>query len=574
MDEPAELHPLAQAAIDAHETLAPKLAEAKKQHVTDVLHQLEADLAPLIGPIVQRVLDSPDASAELKELLAEAGTPAHQFGSLVVGFAIGAVIGPALGAALDPEIEGIRKAAWEKNPSRVVSPDVAAAGVLKGVFDEATGAGLAAFSGYNQVQFDHLVQAAGQSIGLAEALLLFRRGQIDAARLRAIVQYSNINPKFYDLPVLLQYGPPPAGEVIAGYLKGHRTPAQAAEGLAHAGIDPVNLEWMRASAGRPYGIEQALHLLNRQEIDEARVRQVVAQSDINTDYTDDILKLRHYFPPPRSIVPMLRGHAIDEGQARQLLGYYGVGEPWATAFVKEAQHTSSTTVKELSSSQVTRMYEARLIDRPTANARLTALNYSPADATLLLDFADDARHEQLLQATIRKVGTLYVAHRLSLTDAGAALNQAGVPIAAQHDLFHLWDIQRTATSHVPTPSMVVGAGRRQEITPAEVKLRLNQLGIANADLAIFVADGYPPTHLLEAQAAAHAVVAGLAAWPAASGGPVVAPKRLTVVQIAQLYTAGTIGTAEAHTDLMTLGYTSATATQLISTFTPPKVPKA
>lgn len=575
------MHPLAQAQIDAHEHLAPQIAAAQKAHLVDVLEHFESDIAPLVAPFVQSVVDDPDTPDHIKALLAPLTAPQHFGESIIIGIAVGSILSPVLTAIFDPVLVELAKHQWELavgGPSirplggRPVSPDLLAAAALKGVITEQDGASQASQSGTSADAFRTMFETAGQSIGLAEALLLLRRNQITPAIFRAIVQYSNINPKFYDLPEKLRYAPPTVGEAVTGALKHHLDPAVAAEMVGHAGVDPANFDWLLASAGRPLALEETLHLWNRGEVDETFVRQTIAQSDINPDYTEAALKLRHYFPPPRSIVPMLRSGAITEAQARRLLGFYGVDQEWSDAFVAEATHTSSTTVKELSSSQVTRMYSNRLIDRPTAQARLTALKYPPADATLLLDFADDARHERVLNATINKVGTLYVAHKLSKADATAALHDAAVPAAAQHDLFTLWDIQRTANVHLPSPAMIVAAGRRRELSPAEVKVRLNQLGIANTDLHIFVADGWPPSKPLDAQAAAHAVVAGLDAWPGAAGGPAAPPKRLTVVQISQLFTAGTIGVAEAKADLIALGYSATSADQLISTFTPPKVP--
>lgn len=552
-----------------HDLLAPKLDARRKKVTEDTLHQLEADLAPLVGPLMQRIVDNPEASDELRALASEAVVPGHQFGSLVVGFAIGATVAPALGAALAPEIEGISKAAWAANPSRVISPDAAAVAVLKGVFDQGHGADLAHFSGYNADQFDHLVQVAGNAPGIAESLLLLRRGQIDEVEFEKIVRYSNIRIDFLPDLLALKYAPPTVGEAVTGALKHHLTEAQASKMVGEAGIDPVNFPWLLASAGRPLGLEQTLHLWNRGIVDEAFVDQAIAQSDINPTYATAAKELKHYFPPPRSIVPMIRSKAITEAQGRQLLTYYGVDQEWADAFVKEAQHTSSTSVKDISQALVVRMYVAQFLTRAEAFARLTGLNYPADDANALLDFGDETRRDQLAQATIRKVGTRYVAHKLSKTDADHALATADVPVAARTDLFSLWDIQRDANLAVPTIAGVVGALRRGLITPLETRTRLTALGVDIDDIPIFVADGWPPTAGATGIAAAHAVVAGLSALPAGGGPAAPPPKKLTQAQIVGLYEAGTIGHAEAHADLVGIGYTAADADRILSLATAP-----
>lgn len=497
----------------AHDMLAGRIDSRKKQHLEDVLHQLEDDLRPVVGPVIERILANPELSDELRCLLSEAADPAHQFGSLVVGFAIGATVGPVLGAALEPEIEGIRQGVWHQNPTRRISADVAAAAVLKGVLSPGSGASAAQYQGYDSSDFGIMVEASGQSIGIAEALLLYRRGQINLGHLQDIVRYSNVNPKFYDDVPKLQYGPPPAGEVVAGLLKGHLSQGEAATRLGHAGIDPENLEWMRATAGRPPSPMEMVRLWHRGEATEADVEAAVRQSDINDDFLEFVKLAGRWYPPPRSIMAMLRDGSIDDSRGRELFRFAGVPDDIADDMIGEAHHSKGAAVKQLTTAQLVGMYSHRLISRPEANTKLTALRYTPADIALLLDYADDVRNERLLNATITKVGTKYVAHRINLTDAQHLLTTAGVSTAAQHDLFALWDIQRTANVVVPSASAVVGAYRRQDISALECRNRLTALGVQADDIDIFVADGWPPTKPADARAAVQRVQTATAANP-------------------------------------------------------------
>lgn len=489
-----------------HDEFAGHVNDRKLAHTTNVLEQFEADLAPLLAPMLQAAIDNPSTPAEYLPLLREAADPQHFSASLLIGVVIGAVISPVLGAVAAPLTTDIENAAWTANPSRVIPAEVAVATVLKGVLDLGSGETIARASGYNAPNFDLMVQAAGQSIGIAEALLLYRRQQIDLAHLQEIVQYSNINPKFYDDVPKLRYAPPTVGEVVTGALKGHLTDADAAVRIGEAGIDPVNFPWLKATAGRPISLDQALHLWNRELIDEARVDEIIRQSDINEEFASDAKQLRHYFPPPRSVVPMLRSNSITETQARTLLSYYGVDAEWVDAFIKEAQHASTSTVKHLSQAQIVSMYETHLIDRATASARLTALTYSAEDVALLLNLADEKRTVALQNATARAIGSKYVARKIDKQGAVAALGLANIPPDAQHDLFQMWDVERQANVHVPSAAAIVGAYRRLLLTGADTHDRLVALGVDPGDVAIFVADGFPPAKPGDAALAALAVV--------------------------------------------------------------------
>lgn len=502
----AAAHPFAVALEQAHDAIAPKMRAHKRGHLTDVLHQLEADLRPIIGPVVSQVMDNPGLSDELRALLGEAADPAHQFGSLVVGFAIGSVVGPVLGAALDPEINVIRQNSWANKPQRALPPDLAATAVLKGVLEQGTAAGEAEFAGYDAARFGQMVEAAGQSIGIAEALLLYRRDQITLGHLQDIVKYSNVNPKFYDDVPKLQYGPPPAGEVVAGLLKGHLTPDEAQTKLGHAGIDPAELPWMRATAGRPPSPAEMVRLWHRGAATQTDVEAAVRQSDINDDFLPFVLELGHWYPPPRSIMAMARDGSIDDARTRQLFTFAGVPVDIQDDMIAEAHHSKGTTVKQLTTANIVGMYSERLITKAEANAKLVSIRYTADDATLLLDYADDVRKVKAANAVASMVGTKYRAHRMTKNDAVHILTTAGVANAAQTDLFALWDLERDANVVLPTPSMVVGAYRRQDITAAECKQRLLAAGVQSADLGIFVADGWPPTKPADAKAAAQAVI--------------------------------------------------------------------
>lgn len=510
VDEPAVPGGIAghlrEALIGAHGALADRIDERKKAHVASVLDTFEADIAPLLAPLVQEAIAHPAMPEHLKPLLAQVAAPDHFSGSLLIGVAVGAIIGPVLGSAVEPYVQAISNNAWAANPSRPISPEILVAAVLKGVEAEPNAAPEAARSGYSSGAFATMVAASGQAIGLAEALLLLRRAQISDAEFTSVLQYSNQNPRFYGMSRALKYAPLSVGEAVTAALKGHMSDAEAATAVGYAGIDPVHFPVLKASAGRPLGLEEMLHLWNRGIMSQADVEAGIRQSDINDAYLPFALELRHYFPPPRSVVPMLRANAITEAQARQLLTYYGVGEPWQSAFIAEGKKTSSSTTKTLTQAQVTASYETRLITRAAAITRLETAGYDAADAAAILDLADEKRTIAMADATQRLVGSRYITRKIGKPEATTQLNAIPIPTAAQADLFHLWDIERKITVHHLTPAQVIGGYRRGQIGPIDCKARLIALGVQPEDMAILVADGFPPTKPVAAQAAANAVV--------------------------------------------------------------------
>lgn len=497
---------LQSALVGAHDKVADALAAAKMAHTTDVLERFETDLAPLLAPIVAEVLANPSTPEAWRPLFEEAAGPEHFSGSLLIGVVVGAIIGPVLGSALAPVIQSLSNDAWAKNPTAPLSPEQLAAGVIKNIFLQGDVQGEAAKSGIDGNRFGQLVEIGGNALGLGEAFLLDRRGQLAGTSIEEVLAYSNLAIRFQQAALNLRYASPDVGSVLAGRVKNHLNDAQAQKLYEEAGGNPVNYAWQRDTGGRPLGLEQMAELVNRGHATDADLSKAAEQSDLGIYFQQFVPFLKQYWPPVRSILPMLRAQALTEPEARAYWSAQGVPPALQDIFVKEAAHTRTGGVKELSQSQVVAEYEAMIVDAPTAVARIETLGYSPADAQSLVALADARKLAAQQNATVRMVGARYVARRIDVTEATRLLGEIPVPAARVNELVKLWDIERQATIHVPSPAQVIGAYRREVLSAAQTKVRLLALGVDPADLAIFVADGWPPTHPISAQTAANAVV--------------------------------------------------------------------
>jgi len=524
-DEPNKLSRAKQHWVDiaqaAHAVMTPVTNAAKTAATTAMLEQFESDIAPLVAPLAQKLLDNPDTPDELRDLLGVLTGPTHFGESVVIGIAIGALLSPVLGAALAPVVQTVANTAWSGAISAdpgtggvPLSPEVLAAAVLKG---GTTSGGLfslsvdpyaeAAKSGIDTPRMDDLIHIAGQSFGLELALLLQRRGQLVGITLQDVLEYSNMNPKFYASAANAIYLPPTGPEVLSATRRGWLPDATARVYFGHAGIDPdLNYDWMLNATGHPVSFGQAVNLYHRKIFTLADLQLAAQREGLHPDYNDTIEPLTHHYPAVFQVLELVRTGAMTAERAATVLGYEGFEQVDIDSIVSTFNTSTSGKVKELSATQVTRAYEQKLITPAEATTRLTALNYDAPTVTLILAVADNAREDALLQATIKKVGNLYVGHKLTKADATTELGNAGVAADAITTLFKFWDIERGATAHSPSPAATVGAYRRGVITAADCKNRLQLLGISDADIPIIVADGYPPTKTAEVQTAVNDVM--------------------------------------------------------------------
>jgi len=483
---------VAEAFVRASEALRPSQHAAADARLTSWLDAFEADMRDAITPHLARYVNDPDVPEGVRELFASLSAPEHAVQAGILFAVIGSLFYPLLSAAMAGPAQSVQNISFQHDQSVPLSPAEVALGQIKNTLGGLNPQSEAALSGVNATRYNILEQNTGEPPAIQELLLLFRRGQISQAELQHGIRQSRLRDEWFTAILDLRYAPPSAGEVLAGALKQRLSLPEARVKFGEAGLNPDNFDWMLAASGRPYGIEQALHLWNRGVIDQARVEDVIAHSDVNPEYTPDILALRQYFPPPRSIVPMLRSGAISEAQARELLSFYGVQEPWASAFVGEAHTTRTQTTREIGAAQVVHAYELQLIPAAEAEARIVALRYPAADAQLMLQVADTARTERYRTAGEARVHNRYVTHKIDRTQANADLAHLGMPVAAIGQALTIWDAERAANTAVLSLSQCQRALRDNVFTLDEFIARAHALGYSGIDVKVVAAEAFPP----------------------------------------------------------------------------------
>ena len=484
----------------AHDAIASKLDARKTAQLADVLETFEQDLKPHIAPFIAPLLDNPDVPAEVAGLLSTLAEPEHFAESVIIGIAIGSIIAPVLNAATGPTVQALSNTVWHGaattpgNPGTLrVGSAVLAEAVIKGVLTQDAAAGIAANNGTSAEDFGTMVAAAGQSIGLGEALLLQRRNQLVGVTLSDVLQYNNLNPKFEASAENLIYSSPSTASALMGRTKNHLDDGPARQFYMEAGGNPANYDWELATVGRPLGIEQMAHLVNRGQATDADLALAAAQSDIALNFQQFVPYLKIYIPPPRSIVPMLRAGAITPEQGGQLLDMNGVPEPWKSAFITEATKPKSGTVKELSASELVKGYELGVIQQADATTRLEALGYNAADAASLIAVADMAKVHAFTSAAINGIRNRYVAYKIDQNTAQADLTRLTIPPNMVTQYLAVWNEDRAGNAPVLSNAQWQGALHRGTIDVGQFITEMTNRGYTPEEIKILGHESWPPT---------------------------------------------------------------------------------
>lgn len=473
--------------------LGPDRHAEKLDLIAHVLEEHEQDFRALIPQVVTALVEHPDFPEEAKDVFRTLAEPEHFAQATVLLVGIYPIVSGFVQAAIAPYTNDVAQLAWAQHPKVVLSPAILADAVIKGVMDESAAAQIAASSGVSVENFHTMVMAYGQAIDIEQALLLYRRGDIDEAELERVVRYSNVRTDFLPDILKLKYVPPGAAEAIMGAVKGHLSDEDAKARVAVAGIDPADFDWLKATAGRPPGVMESLQLVNRGIIDEATFETIVQQSDVQDKWTPALLALRVYLPPVRSVVPMVRSGAISDDDARELLAQHGVPAKYIDAFILEAHLTKSTAHHELTVAQIKGEYTVGMIDADAAVAALGALGYDQQTATTIVRLADDAMILRAKNAAVNHVGSLFTKRHIDQQTASQQLDVLAVHATVRDRLITLWSIERAENVAQLTLAQCQGAWRRGVMSDEQFEAHVVALGHPSEDVPTLKALAFPPT---------------------------------------------------------------------------------
>lgn len=465
----------AHVANDAHSRTA------FNEQLTEWLEAFEAEHAGVIAGVMQRVLESGALPPTVHAMISSIASPIHQTQVILGLFSIGAIVREFVSAVIAPYVQDAANKSWSADPTAPASPAEAAIGVIKGHVDFNTAQGIAAMSGIGHDMFALIVDNTGEPPGLMQLAEAYRRGIIDAGTFEKGVRQSRVRDEWTQTLLALRYQPVAPGEVLAGAVQGHLDPADASQRLSFAGIDPTNYDWLYATHGRPPGIMEMLHLLNRGVVAQSEVEQAIRESDIKNKYIPALLEMRRQLMPQRTIVSAIRQGVLtpEEGITRLLMIGYNADD--AHVLASEATATKHQRTRDLTEQQILSLYAEGFIAEAEAATMLGNLGFDATEVRWVIALADHARHERFQQSAITAVHSRFVAHHVDKATAQRTLDDIGVPAAARDDLLTLWTSERNAHVAQLTRADLKALHKLGKLTHDEYRTRLLNMGYTDLD---------------------------------------------------------------------------------------------
>jgi len=480
--------------------IAGKLATASHEHKARVaattawIEQMETELAPVVAPLVQKLVETLPDDHPLQSLLRRAGDPEHQVDFILQVIFTALSVVPMITGGAKIFAQPLLNEIWTMDPGMPLSPADLADMVERNILDQPTAEGIAAQSGLNSYQFDLLVKDTGEPYGVIDALRLWREGRISDDELQVVVYYSRVRDQFLDDLHLLAYSsmsPADALELALKEIVDHDT----AQGFfVRGGGMADQFDNLLAGAGNPPGVEASLNLWNHGLLTEDEVDTIIAHSRINPMFTDEVKLLRHHFLGAFQIHQALQAGAITADTATEWMIANGYDAAQAAAFATAGAAARPTAPGHLSATMISELYQARYLTLAQATTALENLQWPDADIPVFLELADARRALTLTNTGVRRVATAYLAKRLTDDEARADLVDLQIPTEAIDDYLATWKIERATEIKMLSAAQVGALAKKGFIEPTDAVTRWVAMGYSAEDAGLLLDDytGNPP----------------------------------------------------------------------------------
>lgn len=367
-----------------------------------------------------------------------------------------------------------------------LSPAEAATARQQGFITEADQKKFAAMAGVDDADAEIQFQIVGLPPGVGEALTMLRRNIIDEATFAQIVREGHTKTKYTDDLLALQYEPLSASVAAEALIRERMSEEDAVRIAAQNGIAKDDFLAWANMLGRPIPTGEALTLVNRGKMTLPEFREVVARSDVRTEYTDQLLELRVHYPSLFQITHAVQSGAIPDELALRTLKLEGFTDEWATAIVGAAHKTKTAATKNLSLSVIATLFDAGLEDEHDALEQIKSLGYDDEEAALYLELHEARRYVSEITRATNIVRGKYVNRVIDEGEARKLLDVLSLRDSTKTRLMTIWADEREANVKVLSASQIANAFKYLILTGPDAQQRLIHLGYSEKDAFIIL----------------------------------------------------------------------------------------
>lgn len=383
--------------------------------------------------------------------------------------------------------EGSHATQFKALARTLITPADAVAMVNRSVVSDKQFEGILVVNGYTAEDAQRMQELGGEPPPPELLYTAFRRGFIDADRLKRGIVQGPIRNEWFDVLERMQYRSMAPDSAASAVTQGHMTLDEGQAVAKEYGLNPKDFEILVETSGRPPGVEFAAEAFNRGLIDSATYDAMFLESAIKNRYLPVLRQMRTRLLPQETARSMLAKGVITAERTAAVLKGHGFSPEDVESLIAAASTDRSQPTRDLSLSAVRELYAEQEITAEDATAMLLGLGFDATEAQWELDLADLARVRTFRNAVITRVKTGFVKGLLSEADAVTTLDSLQVPNARRDTLISLWTIEQQTVTRDLTPAQLI-AGAKKGIMPTEDALaRLVGQGYADSDARVLLA---------------------------------------------------------------------------------------
>lgn len=374
--------------------------------------------------------------------------------------------------------------AFAQSNKRLLSPEQLADMVLRGWLDQNTGASHAALSGTDAADFDLLVKDTGEPPGTMQMLEGFRRGFIDQNTLQHGIRESRVRNEWIPLIEALRFEPMSTADAVRAVVENYLSSSDGQRIAEQNGLEPSHWPYLVESWGEPLAHGQMGELYHRGLVSRDQFVQAILESRTKNKYVNQAIELSRRLPNERLIVNMIAHNAISVQDGMTLLLELGFTQNDAAAIVKTGTASRTATHKTLTQATIVQLYSEGVIARDTAVQQIQAIGLSSTDAQWIIAAEDAKLAARERQASIAKIRTSYVGHKIDESTAERDLLAIGVDHNHASRLATLWSVEREANRRSLTEAQIIKIAQAGLISPSDASSRLQGLGLTAGDASL------------------------------------------------------------------------------------------
>lgn len=345
-----------------------------------------------------------------------------------------------------------------------------------------------ALAGVDAEEAELLFDISGEPPGAEQMIALWRRGKATEDDVRAAIIEGRIKIKWTDFVLSLKDVPLSPSVAAEAVLRERNLPRDPHYYANAAGLSNEDFDAWVDMMGRPPGPMEALTLINRRvhgdpDGEEARAffREVIARSDVRTEYADDLYNLRIHYPPLFQVQRALAAGTITPEIATTTLRAEGYPEEWVKAIAQSHPGSGATKAKDIAAGTIEVLYVAGIDNHEAAIAALEHLGYDPQESEQYLAAWNARRIAAELVHGVTLIRSRFTAWKIDEHVARADLADFDVKPDTITRLIKWWTDEREASAPELTHSMVTTGFKYGRYTYDEAIQLLLRFGWSNED---------------------------------------------------------------------------------------------